>query len=96
MIAYIKGELTGIYENYILLECNGIGYQIYVSGKFLEKMNSLHSDIKVYTHMHIREDDLSLYGFYGPEELEIFEILIGISGVGPKVAMSILTASVCK
>lgn len=92
MIAYIKGELTGIFENYILLECNGIGYQIYVSGKFLEKMNSLHSDIKVYTHMHIREDDLSLYGFYGLEELEIFEILIGISGVGPKAAMSILTA----
>ncbi|MGN0395941.1 MAG: Holliday junction branch migration protein RuvA [Coprococcus sp.] len=92
MIAYIKGEVTGICDNYILLECNGIGYQIYVSGKFLERLNGLHSELKVYTHMHIREDDLSLYGFYDSDELEIFEILIGISGVGPKAAMSILTA----
>ncbi len=91
MIAYIKGEVTGIYDNYILLEQNGIGYQIYVSGKFLEKVNVGHDVMKVYTHMHIREDDISLYGFYSPDELEIFQILISISGVGPKAAMSILT-----
>lgn len=92
MIAYIKGELAGVFDNYIVIENNGIGYKIYVSSRYIEHSPSLHSETKVYTYMHVREDDISIYGFDSIEEREIFEILIGISGVGPKAAMSILSA----
>ena len=69
-----------------------MGYRIFVSGKFLEHIPAYGTQIKIYTHMYIREDELTLYGFHSEEELSVFRILIGISGVGPKVAMAILTA----
>ena len=92
MIAYISGALVSAGENYIVIDNHGMGYRIFVSGKFLERIPAYGTQIKVYTHMYIREDELTLYGFYSEEELSVFRILIGISGVGPKVAMAILTA----
>lgn len=92
MIAYILGALVSAGENYIVIDNHGMGYRIFVSGKFLEHIPAYGTQIKVYTHMYIREDELTLYGFHSEEELSVFRILIGISGVGPKVAMAILTA----
>ena len=92
MIAYIAGALVSAGENYIVIDNHGMGYRIFVSGKFLEHIPAYGTQIKVYTHMYIREDELTLYGFHSEEELSVFRILIGISGVGPKVAMAILTA----
>ena len=92
MIAYISGALVSAGENYIVIDNHGMGYRIFVSGKFLKRIPAYETQIKVYTHMYIREDELTLYGFYSEEELSVFRILIGISGVGPKVAMAILTA----
>ena len=92
MIAYIAGALVSAGENYIVVDNHGLGYRIFVSGKFLERIPAYGTQIKVYTHMYIREDELTLYGFHSEEELSVFRILIGISGVGPKVAMAILTA----
>lgn len=92
MIAYISGALVSAGENYIVIDNHGMGYRIFVSGKFLEHIPAYGTQIKIYTHMYIREDELTLYGFYSEEELSVFRILIGISGVGPKVAMAILTA----
>ena len=92
MIAYISGALVSTGENYIVIDNHGMGYRIFVSGKFLEHIPTYGTQIKVYTHMYIREDELTLYGFLSEEELSVFRILIGISGVGPKVAMAILTA----
>ena len=92
MIAYIAGALVSAGENYIVIDNHGMGYRIFVSGKFLERIPAYGTQIKVYTHMYIREDELTLYGFHSEEELSVFRILIGISGVGPKVAMAILTA----
>ena len=92
MIAYISGALVSAGENYIVIDNHGMGYRIFVSGKFLEHIPAYGTQIKIYTHMHIREDELTLYGFHSEEELSVFRILIGISGVGPKVAMAILTA----
>ena len=92
MIAYISGALVSAGENYIVIDNNGMGYRIFVSGKFLEHIPAYGTQIKIYTHMYIREDELTLYGFHSEEELSVFRILIGISGVGPKVAMAILTA----
>ena len=92
MIAYISGALVSAGENYIVIDNHGMGYRILVSGKFLEHIPAYGTQIKIYTHMYIREDELTLYGFHSEEELSVFRILIGISGVGPKVAMAILTA----
>lgn len=92
MIAYISGALVSAGENYIVIDNHGMGYRIFVSGKFLEHIPAYGTQIKIYTHMYIREDELTLYGFQSEEELSVFRILIGISGVGPKVAMAILTA----
>ena len=91
MISYIKGSLEEVGDNYIVLECGSIGYYITISGQFMSILPSLHSDMKVYTYMHIREDELSLFGFYSVDEMDIFKILIGVNGVGPKVAMSLLS-----
>ena len=92
MIAYISGARVSAGENYIVIDNHGMGYRIFVSGKFLEHIPAYGTQIKIYTHMYIREDELTLYGFHSEEELSVFRILIGISGVGPKVAMAILTA----
>ena len=92
MIAYISGALVSAGENYIVIDNHGMGYRIFVSGKFLEHIPAYGTQIKIYTHMYIREDELTLYGFHSEEELSVFRILIGISGVAPKVAMAILTA----
>lgn len=92
MIVYISGALVSAGENYIVIDNHGMGYRIFVSGKFLEHIPAYGTQIKIYTHMYIREDELTLYGFHSEEELSVFRILIGISGVGPKVAMAILTA----
>ena len=92
MIAYISGALVSAGENYIVIDNHGMGYRIFVSGKFLEHIPAYGTQIKIYTHMYIREDELTLYGFHSEEDLSVFRILIGISGVGPKVAMAILTA----
>lgn len=92
MIAYISGTLAAAGENYIIVDNNGIGYKLFVSGKFTDTLPGIGSDIKVHTYMYIREDELTLYGFYSEDELYVFKTLIGISGVGPKAAMSILTA----
>lgn len=92
MIAYISGALVSAGENYIVIDNHGMGYRIFVSGKFLEHIPAYGTQIKIYTHMYIREDELTLYGFHSEEELSVFRILIGISGVGPKVAMAIFTA----
>ncbi len=92
MIAYISGALVSAGENYIVIDNHGMGYRIFVSGKFLEHIPAYGTPIKIYTPMYIREDELTLYGFHSEEELSVFRILIGISGVGPKVAMAILTA----
>ena len=92
MIAYISGALVSAGENYIVIDNHGMGYRIFVSGKFLEHIPAYGTQIKIYPHKYRREDELTLYGFHSEEELSVFRILIGISGVGPKVAMAILTA----
>ncbi len=92
MIAYISGILASAGDNYIIVDNNGMGYKLFVSGKFIDTLPATGSKIKVYTYMYIREDELTLYGFYSEDELYVFKTLIGISGVGPKAAMAVLTA----
>lgn len=91
MYAYIKGSLEIKASDHVVVEANGVGYRIFMSGNTIQKLGDLNSNVKVFTHYHVREDNISLYGFYNLEELRMFELLISVSGVGAKSAIAILS-----
>ncbi len=91
MIGYVKGTVEGIYDDCLIVENQGIGYRIFTSGKVLADAGTLHQEIKLYTYMYVREDEISLFGFPTKEELDTFKLLISVNGIGPKVALSILS-----
>lgn len=91
MYAYIKGTLEEKNKDSIVIDVNGIGYRIYLSDQSLMKLGELGDVIKVYTHYHVREDNISLYGFLSNEELKMFELLIQVSGIGAKTAIAMLS-----
>lgn len=91
MFAYIKGTLEMKFENYVVIDVGGIGYKIFMSEKSIEELGSIGDIVKVHTHYHVREDDISLYGFKTNEELKMFELLLGVSGIGAKSAINMLS-----
>lgn len=92
MISYIRGEIAEIEEELLVLEANGIGYNIRITMETASNLPSIGEDIKIYTYMHVREDDVSLFGFLTKDDLKVFKLLIGVSGIGPKGALGILSA----
>ncbi len=91
MIAQIRGQLVEKSPGFVIVETNGIGYQIYVSLHTFYDLPEPHQDVRMHTHTHVREDLLQLYGFSTMLEKELFQILIGVSGIGPKLALNILS-----
>jgi Holliday junction DNA helicase RuvA len=92
MFSYLKGELTEIHTDHIVVETGGIGYMLVISGQAMTELPPVGSDIKVYTYLYLREDILMLYGFLDRDELDVFKLLIGVSGIGPKGAIGVLSA----
>ena len=90
MISYIKGILEDMSPGMVVVDNHGIGYQMMVQMRG-ESFPKIGQEIKIYTHMHVREDDVSLFGFLSKEEKEAFELLIGVNGIGPKVGLSVLS-----
>lgn len=90
MIGYIRGLVTGIYKDYVILENNGIGYRVFTSSKSIVNIDN-GDEATFHTHLYVREDEMTLYGFTTCEEIELFKKLISISGIGPKAALSILS-----
>ncbi len=76
----------------VVLDVNGVGYELYLSTNSLSKMPAVGEEASLFTHLHVREDALQLFGFVTPAEKELFGHLLSVSGVGPKVALSILSA----
>jgi len=92
MISYIKGELTEVSEEGIIVETSGMGYEIRMPLSSLDDLPKIGSDIKVYTYLHIREDIIGLFGFLNSDDLKVFKLLITVNGIGPKGALGILSA----
>ena len=92
MIGYIKGSLELKTGEYVIIETNGVGYKIFMSAPSMERLGEIGQKVKVFTYMRVREDDVSLYGFCSNEELRMFELLLSVSGIGAKSAISILSA----
>lgn len=92
MYAYIIGKIEDKTENSVIIECNGIGYEIFVSTNTLSMLGNVGEQAKVYTYLHVREDAFLLFGFLNKEEKNLFLELITVSGVGAKMALQILSS----
>ncbi len=92
MYSYIKGVLTKKQNEYIVIETGGIGYKISTALTTIQAAGDLGNELTVFTHLHVREDAMSLFGFITQEELNMFELLISVSGVGPKAAISLISS----
>ncbi|MGL5354196.1 MAG: Holliday junction branch migration protein RuvA [Clostridium sp.] len=93
MYEYIKGNYIGINKDYVIIENNGLGYKVFTSGATMSSMPKIGEDIMLFLEQIVREDFIGLYGFESREELQMFKMLIGISGVGAKAALSLLSIS---
>jgi Holliday junction DNA helicase RuvA len=90
MIATLKGEVTKKYRDQIVLECGGVGYGLFVTFEDFGALE-LDSKVKLYIYEHIRENAHDLFGFRSPETKKLFELLLSVNGVGPKMALAILS-----
>lgn len=92
MIAHLSGKIQYIGDNFLEISSGSIGYKVFCSPKTLGAY-SVAQDAEIFTHLHVREDDLSLYGFQTREERDFFEILLGVSGIGPRGALGVLSGA---
>ena len=91
MIHFVRGKLEETGNDYVVLDNHGIGYLIYVPSSLLEELPIRGDMVRLYTYMYVREDQMTLYGFLTRDDLNIFKLLIGVSGIGPKGALGILS-----
>lgn len=92
MIAFLKGEIADLAEGSVVLEVNGVGYEVLVPGQLSSSLEGVGQIIKLYTYMQVREDAVVLFGFLTKDDLQMFRMLTGVSGVGPKAGLNILSA----
>ena len=91
MYSYIRGTLADVEENLVVIEAGGVGYNIYTTGQTLDYLPSIGEELKLYTYLQVREDAMQLYGFLTKDDLKVFKLLLGVSGIGPKGALAILS-----
>jgi len=92
MIASLNGKLEALGSDWAVINVGGIGFQVHMPTSTLSTLGTIGEEVRLHTHLHIREDNATLYGFASAEELQLFQTLIGVSGIGPKLALSILSA----
>ena len=90
MLAYIRGKLEIKMTEYVVIDVGGLGYKVFMSEEGIEKLGNIGDIVKVHTYYRVREDDISIFGFNTQEELKMFELLLGVSGVGAKTALTML------
>ncbi len=91
MISYLKGALSDVETDSIVIDVSGIGWQVYVPGQVLDRLPAIGDPIKIYTYLQVREDAMTLFGFLEKDGLDFFKLLIGVNGVGPKAALAVLS-----
>ena len=92
MIAGINGKLESLSSDWAIINVGGISFQVYTSTSTLSTLGAIGREVRLHTHLHLREDNATLYGFASAEERELFQTLIGVSGLGPKLAIAMLSA----
>ncbi len=91
MIAHLRGRLVAKHPNQAIVDCAGVGYDVAISVPTFSDLPNVGAEVSLFIHTHVREDALALYGFLRAEEKSLFEKLIGVSGIGPKLAITILS-----
>jgi Holliday junction DNA helicase RuvA len=91
MLQYIKGTLADMEENSVIIDHQGIGFEVYISGQTMEYLPEIGAEIKMYVYFQVKEDGYALYGFLTKDDLRVFKLLISVNGVGPKGALGILS-----
>lgn len=91
MISYIRGELADVREDQVVIDVGGVGYGIFMSGSDIARLPSTGQEVKINTYLHVKEDVMQLFGFLTRDGLEVFRLIIGVSGIGPKGGLSILS-----
>ena len=89
MIAFVRGTAVDMTENSVIVEAGGIGYEIYMTGTDLSQIH-MGEEVKIHTYFNVREDAMQLYGFRSKDDLQMFKLLLGVNGVGPKAALGVL------
>ena len=92
MISSLHGKLESLGSDGAIINVGGIGFQVFMPTSDLSTLGTAGDDVKLYTHLHLREDNVALYGFSSADELRLFETLITVSGVGPKLALAMLSS----
>lgn len=92
MIGYIKGILEEADEQGILVDNHGIGYRIFVPASMFAGALPVGDEVKIHTYLHVKEDAMQLYGFLTRDDLQVFKLLLGVNGIGPKAGLGILSA----
>lgn len=92
MLASLTGTLEALGTDWAIIRVGGIGFKVHLPTSALSRLGSLGDEVKLYTHLYVREDNISLYGSTSVEELGLFETLIGVSGLGPRLALAMLSA----
>ena len=92
MISNIEGRLSAIEARSVVIQVGGIGLRVYLPASLLTKCGSVGGIVSLHTHLHVREDELTLYGCATEDELDLFELLLSVSGIGPKVALAMLSS----
>jgi holliday junction DNA helicase RuvA len=93
MIATLHGKIQTRTDDSLIVNVSGVGFRVRATSNTLANLGAVGSDVMLFTHLHVREDDLSLYGFATEDELRLFETLLTVSGIGPKVAMGVLSSA---
>ncbi len=91
MIAHLRGRLIAKHPNQAIVDASGVGYEVNISIPTFSDLPALGAEVALFIHTHVREDALALFGFLRPEEKQLFEKLISVSGIGPKLAITILS-----
>ena len=91
MITYIRGELVAIEEDKVIVDVGGVGYGIFMPGTAMNYLPPIGEEVKLHTYMNVREDAMQLFGFLTRDDLKVFKLVIGVSGIGPKGGLSILS-----
>lgn len=92
MIAFLNGEISAIYEDKVIIEVSGVGYNVLMPSSCIKMLKGIGNIAKIYTYLSVREDAMQLYGFNTSDELELFKLLITVNGIGPKASLQILSS----
>ena len=91
MISYIRGELAAQYEDKVIVDVGGVGYGIYMSAQSMSKLPPVGSEVKIHTYLNVKEDSMQLFGFLSEDDLEMYQLLLNVNGIGPKAALGVLS-----